>query len=63
MKRYEEAIIEISKAIQKNKYFEKAYFQRGYCCELINDFSSAIEDYKKVIELNPNSYMVYFAVM
>ena len=27
---------------------------------MINDFSSAIEDYKKVIELNQNSFKVYF---
>ena len=60
MKRYEEAIIEISKAIEQNSYFEKAYFQRGYCCEIIKDYPSAIHDYKKVIELNKHNYMVYY---
>ena len=43
MKRYEEAIIEITKAIEHNKYFEKAYFQRGYCYELINDLINSFK--------------------
>lgn len=48
------AISDFSKAISLNSNYIGAYYYRGYCFYLQNNFNSSISDFSKVIELNPD---------
>lgn len=61
--RFRQAYYSFSKAIELNPDYEAAYLSRGFsgiCMHNKNaDLENAIEDFKRVIEFNPNSVKAY----
>ena len=58
--RYDSAVVYYTKVIEiDSDYVMKAYLQRGFCKNLIKDFTGAIADFTKVIELDPNHQWAY----
>ncbi|HYK62939.1 MAG TPA: tetratricopeptide repeat protein, partial [Bryobacteraceae bacterium] len=51
--RYREAIIELSAAIEADPTFALAYNARGFAYHMVRDYSSAVADFDKAIELMP----------
>jgi len=51
---YDNAIIEINKAIRLKPNYPDAYYNRGFAKFQKNNFSGALEDYDFAIRLNPN---------
>ena len=51
---FEKAIEDFTKAIESDPTYSDAYFNRGYCYELLNDFENSIKDYQKTLSLTPN---------
>jgi tetratricopeptide (TPR) repeat protein len=54
------ALVELSRAIQLNPKYEKAYLARGTARQALLDFGAAINDYGKVIELNPSNEPAFY---
>jgi tetratricopeptide (TPR) repeat protein len=54
------AILYYSRAIFISPGFANAYYQRGYCYQLLSQSAKALEDYEKTIALNPNDYRAYY---
>lgn len=54
------SIDEYSAGIERNPGDANAYFGRGMDFVLVQDFSEAIKDFTRVIELNPSFTMAYF---
>ena len=54
LKEFKKAIEDFTKAIKSDPTYSDAYFNRGYCYELINDFENSIKDYQKTLLLTPN---------
>jgi len=52
--KYDEAIVEYTKAIELNQNYAKAYNNRGSAYSRKNQYELAITDYSKAIELEPN---------
>lgn len=50
---YKEGIRLMKKAIEKDPTFWEAHMFAGEMCELIRDYPSAIEHYKKALKINP----------
>ncbi len=59
MHKYDKAIDKLTKAIELDSNFAKAYFYRGEC-RLFSDPSIARKDYDKGIEFEPNNALAYF---
>lgn len=57
---YEEAILEYNKALELDRYFERAYVQRAYCYSELKNFAAALDDYKIAMIINPNDPRTYF---
>ena len=57
---YTEAIAYYDKVLELDKDFERAYVQRAYCKSMLQQYESAIEDYKIALKLNPNDAITYF---
>jgi len=57
---YDQAIGELTKAIQIDPNFAEAYCLRGNLYRNKSDLASAIPDYSKSIELDPNNGEVYY---
>ena len=53
-KNYGDAIINYGKAIKDSVTYADAYYNRGLCLSDINDYKSAISDFKMVIKINDN---------
>ncbi len=53
-KNYPEAINYFSQSIKSDSTFVNAYFNRGLTYERMNNFNSAIADYKKTLQINPS---------
>jgi len=53
MKQYNQAITDYSKAIELDPKFAKAYYNRSYAYDSINQQDRAVEDFNKAIELDP----------
>lgn len=51
MEQYDEAIGMFSRALLSDPYLAVAYFQRGYCQFLVEDYESAHADYSLAIEV------------
>ncbi len=55
LKRYQEAIVEFTNAIDKEPYFAFAYNNRGYCKLQLNDTDNAFADIHSSYEMNPEN--------
>lgn len=55
----EQAINLLTQAIELNKYYLSAYKQRGYCYQLKEQYGYAIGDYKKYLDILPDSKTHY----
>ena len=51
--RYREAIIELSAAIEADPTFALVYNARGFAYHMVRDYSCAVADFDKAIELSP----------
>ena len=56
---YEEAIIQLNKAIMLNPKFEKAYLNRAIDKSIIGEYESAISDLNAIIKLNDKAIEPY----
>ncbi|MBI9038630.1 MAG: tetratricopeptide repeat protein [Bacteroidales bacterium] len=54
LEEFENAIDDFSKAIETDPAYSDAYYNRGYCYELLNDFENSVKDYQKTLSLRPN---------
>jgi tetratricopeptide (TPR) repeat protein len=54
------AILYYSRAIFASPGFANAYYQRGYCYQLLSENGKALEDYEKTIALNAKDYRAYY---
>lgn len=54
------AILYYSRAIFASPRFANAYYQRGYCYQLLSEKGKALEDYEKAITFNANDYRAYY---
>lgn len=54
LKDFEAAVKFFSKAISLDPKYTDAYFNRGYCYELMGDYTNARKDYEKALEITPN---------
>jgi len=54
LEKFEDAINDFSKAIESDPTYSDAYYNRGYCYELMNDFENSTKDYQKTLSLTPN---------
>jgi tetratricopeptide (TPR) repeat protein len=52
---YNAAITFFDKAIQNNPKLKEAYIQRGLCYENLQQDSLAINDYKKLLSIDPKN--------
>ena len=59
LKQFAEAIECYNKVLELDKDFERAYVQRAYCNVQLNEYKTAISDYKTALELNPNDPITY----
>ncbi len=59
-KKYSEAILSYTKAIELNRNYAEAYCNRGYSKRMIADYTEALADYDKAIEINPKYSLAYF---
>ena len=50
----------LTKAIELNPNYAKAYYNRGIAKFDLQDYKGAIADYTKAIELNPNYAKAYY---
>ncbi len=57
--KYEEAIEDYSKAIERNPQFIRAYYNRGVTNRNLRRDEEAIKDYSKAIELDPQFTVAY----
>lgn len=57
---YDQAIVELTKAVQINPNFAEAYCLRGELYRNKSDLGRAIPDYSKAIQINPNYAEVYY---
>lgn len=57
---YKNAIYFYSKAIEQNKQFFKAFFNRGFAYDKMGEFEKAISDYSKALEVEPKNAFVYY---
>lgn len=58
--RYNEAVIEYSRAISLLPKNPRPYLGRGYAYEKLREYDKAIADYTKAVELAPTDPQVYF---
>ncbi len=56
------AIIEMTKAIEADPSYSEAYYARGYIHAQLRDFSAAAEDYARAIELDHRNGKAYYAL-
>ena len=59
-KDYDNAMIDLDKAIQMNPKFIYAYYGRGIAKSELGDYNGAIVDYDRYIELNPGDAEAYY---
>lgn len=57
---YDYAIIEYTKAINKNRKMFEAYIQRGKCCIKTKDEDKAIDDFDMAIQINEKYSYAYY---
>jgi len=60
---YEEAIVELNKAIELNPEYADAYYNRGIAFDKSGEVAQAISDYEKCIELSDDLELVEAAQM
>jgi arylsulfatase A-like enzyme/Tfp pilus assembly protein PilF len=60
LERYDEAMIEINKALEFNDRFPNSHFNRALIHEARNEWGLAMQDYRKEVELFPESYPARF---
>lgn len=60
LKRYNDSILKLTKAISIDKSNKQAYLVRGHAYAESGDFQKALADYEKVIELFPKNSEAYF---
>ena len=60
LERFDEAIVEINKALEMNDRFPNAHFNRALVHESRSQWALAMQDYKKEVELFPESYPARF---
>ena len=53
-KLHTQAIVEFTKAIERNKKYTEAYYQRGIVYYQISDYKKAIADFETVLKLDPD---------
>ena len=53
------AIVELTKAIELNPRFDRAYTNRGIMWQAMGEYDKAITDYDKAIEINPKQFAAY----
>jgi tetratricopeptide (TPR) repeat protein len=58
-KKYEEALVQLNKAIALDAYNAEAYAYRGMAKYYLKDYKGAIEDYDKAVNIVPNYGEVY----
>ncbi|KAJ1557055.1 hypothetical protein HK096_009344, partial [Nowakowskiella sp. JEL0078] len=51
LEKFERALEMFSNSLQLDSYFALAYFQRGYCFFMLDDFRNCYEDYSQALEL------------
>ena len=54
LRKFNQAIEFLNKAIELNPNYIQAYFNRGETYSKIKDYDKAINDYTKVLKLNPD---------
>ncbi|WP_299150032.1 hypothetical protein [uncultured Dokdonia sp.] len=59
---YKNAIISLDKAIELKPNFRPALYNRAYYKTLVNDTIGAIEDYKLILNFDPDNTAAYFYV-
>ena len=57
--KYAEAIEDYNKVLELDKDFERAYVQRACCKFQLQEYESALEDFKIAMVLNPNDAVTY----
>jgi arylsulfatase A-like enzyme/tetratricopeptide (TPR) repeat protein len=60
LERFDEAIVEINKALEMNDRFPNAHFNRALVHESRNQWALAMQDYRMEVELFPESYPARF---
>ena len=60
---YEEAIVELNKAIELDPEYADAYYNRGIAYDKSGEVAKAISDYEKCIELSNDPELVEAAQM
>ena len=61
-RKYKEAVQLLDKAISKDQNFLGAYINRGGDKSALGDFKGAIEDYMKVVTLDPKNTLALFNI-
>jgi tetratricopeptide (TPR) repeat protein len=56
---YDQAILDLNKAIEINPRYDKAYNNRGIVYRLKGQYGQAISDFNKAIEINPKDAEAY----
>jgi len=54
------AISDFNKAIEINPNYLEAFYNRGLCKQLLEDYDQAIIDFNKAIEINPNYERIHY---
>jgi len=54
LKKFKEGADFFTKAVKLDPKYIEAYFNRGYCYELMGDISKARNDYEKALKITPN---------
>ena len=62
LEQYDNAISDLSKAIQYDDEYELAYYYRAYFYNYSGKKEQALADYKKVLELNPSRTEVLYSI-
>ncbi len=58
--KYQNALINFNKAIEKNKDIAGFYLWRGKCYHFLQNYNNAVNDLTKYIQLNPKSGQGYY---
>jgi Tfp pilus assembly protein PilF len=51
---YRDATHHFTDAIEVDPSYFQAYYNRGYCFELMGDINNAAKDYRKALEIQPD---------
>ena len=56
------AISEFGNALARDPMFAQAFYNRGYCFFMLEDYNSALADFNKVVDLDPFNDKAFFMI-